>query len=124
MSADPKNGIEGGYVRQVPDVVLLYAAVSASGSGANILVAAVAARRICVCNYLIVAAGAVGVKWVRGSTDISGVMQVAATGGVASPVASPGLGPLFKTGVNEDLVLNLSAAVSVGGHLSYYLEVA
>lgn len=101
-----------------------YAAISASSSGNTTMVAAVPERRIRVLSYTVVADSAVVVKWKSGSTDISGDMSLAANGGM-SPNSS-GLSPagfvgLFETGIGEGLILNLSSAVAVGGHLTYVL---
>ncbi len=53
-------------------------------------------------------------------TDLSGAMAFAANGGLAPP-AEPSA-HVMQTARGEALVLNLSAAVSVGGHHSYFLE--
>ena len=101
-----------------------FAAISASSSGDNTVVAAVPNRRIKVLNYVAIAASDVSAKWKSGSTDISGAMAFAANGGVA-PVGGPntpvGMVPLFQTEQGEALVLNLSGAISVAGHLAYVL---
>lgn len=98
-----------------------FAPVSAAGAGANQLVAAVPNNRIVVIGYVIVAAGAVSVKFQSGANDITGLMALAANGGLVVP-AGDEYAALFQTNVNEALNLNNSAAVAVGGHLAYRLD--
>ena len=99
-----------------------YAIVNASSSGSNTIVAAVANKRIRVLSYVIVAAGDVTVTWQSASNAISGGMPLAANGGAAPAAgqATPGgLIGQFETNQGEALNLNLSAAVAVGGHITY-----
>ena len=105
-----------------------YAVVNASASGSSTIVAAVANKRIRVLSYVIIAAGAVTVTWRSVDsasgyvTSISGAMALAANGGV-SPAAGQsvpaGLIGQFETNQGEELAINLSAAVSVAGHITY-----
>lgn len=108
---DPRRGI-----------TYLFAAVNATASGDNTIVAASATNRIKVINMVLVADGAVAITWKSGAaTALSGAMSLAANGGIA--VA--GQGPnswLLQTAVNQALVLNLGAAVGVRGHIAYFLE--
>lgn len=100
-----------------------YAAISVSASGDNTVVAASGNRRIRVKNYTIIAAGSVSVTWKSGaSTSISGAMPLAANGGAAPSAGSANAnGPdgVLETNGGDALVLNLSGAVGVYGHLSY-----
>lgn len=99
-----------------------YAAISASSSGSNTVVAAVTGKRIRVLSYVMVAAGDVTATWQSASTNLSGGMALAANGGAAPSAgqATPGgLIGQFETNQGEALNLNLSAAVSVAGHLTY-----
>lgn len=99
-----------------------YAAISASSSGDNTIVAAVTGKKIRVQNYTILAAGAVSITWKSGSTAISGAMPLAANGGMApsaGTATATGLDGVLQTAGGEALVLNLSAAVAVGGHIRY-----
>jgi hypothetical protein len=94
-----------------------FAVIAASSSGDNTVVAAVASKKIRVISYTVVAITAVNAKWKSGaSTDKSGLLYCGATGGVANPYNPLGL---LETASGEALVLNLSAAVAVGGHLTY-----
>ena len=102
-----------------------FAAISASSSGDNTVVAAVTGKKIRVLNYTAIAAGSVSITWKSGaSTSLSGAMPLAANGGAApSAGAQTPIGqiPLFETAQGEALVLGLSGAVLVAGHLTYVL---
>lgn len=95
---------------------LTQAAVSASSSGDNTLVAAVASQKTRAYRFVLVSAGTVSVKFKRGSTDLTGAMPL-----VANQVLSVNLSaePYFETGTNEALILNLSGAVAVTGWIEY-----
>lgn len=96
-----------------------WAAISAASSGNNTLVAAVAGKKITVLGYVIVADGAVAAKFTDGAggTDLTGAMSLAANGGVSA--RSEMNAPMLQGGTNTALVLNLSAAVGVRGHMTY-----
>lgn len=99
-----------------------YAIVNASSSGSNTIVAAVVNKRIRVLSYVVIAAGDVTVTWQSASNAISGPMALASNGGAAPAAgqATPGgLIGQFETNIGEALNLNLSAAIAVGGHLTY-----
>lgn len=99
-----------------------YAVINASASGSNTIVAAVTNKRIRVLSYTMIAAGDVTVTWRSASTAISGPMALATNGGAAPSAgqATPaGLIGQFETNQGEALNLNLSAAVAVGGHITY-----
>jgi hypothetical protein len=102
---------------------VLFASVDAAANGDNTIVAADATKKIKVLSYTLVADGAVTARWKSGAgSNLSGAMSLAANGGVASPVATPGGGHLLETAVNQALVLNLGSATGVRGHVSYFLE--
>jgi len=69
-----------------------YAAISASSSGSNTVVAAVTGKRIRVLSYVMVAAGDVTATWQSASNNLSGGMALAANGGAAPSAgqATPG----------------------------------
>lgn len=103
---------------------LLFAAINASGIGDNTLVAADVTKKIKVLQYTLISAGIANVTFKSGAgTSLSGAMPLVANSGVASPFVSPAQGHLIETAVNQALVLNLSAAIAVTGHLTYILEV-
>lgn len=94
-----------------------FAAVAASSSGDNTIVAAVTSKKIRVLSYTLMANAAVNAKWQSSvAGDKSGLLYLAANGGVSS-----GFCPLghFETVAGEALELNLSGAVAVGGHITY-----
>lgn len=93
-----------------------FAAIAASSSGANAIVAAVTGKKIRVLAYTLLANADVNAKWQSASTDKSGLLYLAAKGG-ASPAYCPT--GLFETAAAEALNLNLSGAVAVGGHVTY-----
>ena len=95
--------------------------IAVSASGDNIIIPEVAGKKIKVLSYFLVAGGTVDVKWKSGTTDITGAMAFVANTGIGSPVASP---PefLLQTKDGESLILNLSSAIAVGGHLTYFIE--
>jgi hypothetical protein len=96
-----------------------YAAIAASTSGNNTLVAAVTGKKIRVLAYNLMGNGAVNAKFQSGAggTDLTGLKYVAAAGGgICAPYNPVGW---FETGSNTLLNLNLSAAVAVGGEIVY-----
>lgn len=84
--------------------------------GSNALIAAVPGRRIRVISASVVAAGAVAVKFLTGSTDLSSLKSLAANGGFVLPFNEHGW---YETAVGEALNLNLSGAVAVGIDFQY-----
>lgn len=96
---------------------LKYAAVDENTAATNEIVAAVAGRQIVVINYTLVTSGDVAVNWESGTTNISGVMDAGAAA-VIDATGSPE-SPLMATALGEALALTLSAAVQVGGHVTY-----
>lgn len=83
------------------------------------IVAAVTGKKIRVLSYVIVAAAAVAVTWKSGSTARSGAMSFAANSGIVVSPAAPSGGSWFETAAGEALVLTLSGAQQVSGHLTY-----
>lgn len=97
----------------------LYAAISASTSGDNTVVAATSGFRIRVIKCSYVCASAVVVTWkssVAGA--ISGPESYAANGGMSEPYCPAGI---MQTAIGEGLVINLGGNVSVGGKMTYIL---
>lgn len=97
------------------------AAVSASGSGDNTLVAAVTGKKIRVLSLVLSAAGAVNVRLESGAggTALTGVMVMAAAG---DQIVLP-FNPLgwVETAAAALLNLELSGAVAVTGVVNYVL---
>lgn len=94
-----------------------FASIDVATSGDNTIVAAVASKKIRVLEYAIVCAAATTVIWKSATAGaITGDMSFAANGGIATPFSPLGK---FETTAGEALVLNLSAANAVSGHLVY-----
>lgn len=96
-----------------------FAKIAVSSSGANAIVALVASKKIRVLAVAIVANAAVNVKWQSHvtPTDLTGLSYFGAQGdGEVLPFNPVGW---FETIAGEALDLNLSAAVAVGGHITY-----
>jgi len=96
----------------------LFAAIDASASGDNEIVAGVEGKKIRVLRWGLSASDEVSAVWRSGSTDVTGprtLPKYAAVGGAYCPVG------LMETAAGESLNLNLSAAVAVGGELTYVL---
>jgi len=83
-------------------------------AGTGILVSGVAGFSIEVDNYSVVASGASTVKFMSGSTDITGTMSFGANGGIS---VNNDNGPVIKTAVGENL--SIVTTSSVAGHLGY-----
>lgn len=98
---------------------MMTAAIAASALGDNTLVAADANKQYHVKGFYLSASGAVNAKFKSGAaTDLTGLLYQAAAGDSDADRAG-GLGYLFETAVGDALVLNLSAAVAVGGYVIY-----
>lgn len=94
-----------------------FASIAASNAGDNTLVSAVSGKKLRVVKYTIVASGAVSAKFRTSSgTDLSGAMSLGANSGVGGAFCPLGL---LETIAGDGLVLNLSAATPVAGHLTY-----
>lgn len=102
----------------------LVAAIAASSSGANAVVAAASGIKYRVLGFVLSFSGTVNAKWQSGSTDRTGLFYGVANVVVASPalpVADRQTRPTaqFETSAGEALTLNLSGAVAVGGYVVY-----
>lgn len=95
-----------------------YKIVSASASGANIVVPAVGGKKIRVLAWDVKVHGAVNFKWQSHTAgDITGLYENSAQGdGMGRSFCPVGY---FETTAGESLDLNLSAAVATGGVLTY-----
>lgn len=100
-----------------------YAVISASAAGDTTVIAGVAGKKIRVLDYIVTSNGGVDIQWQStDGTNLSGVMYMglhgwlSAVGGYQTPA---GMFGLFEVPADEGLVINLSAAVAVGGHLTY-----
>lgn len=87
----------------------------ATTGGNSTVVSAVTGRSIVVDSYIVVASGSSSIKFLSGSTNITGTMQIAGSGGISASADSG----MIKTSSGEALVLNSTSAVA--GHISYRL---
>jgi hypothetical protein len=112
-SSSETSAIYNGTTALVPK----FAKINASGLGTNNILAAVTGKKIRVLRWDLTTSGAVNAKFQsNAATDISGLYYFAQNGGI-----SAGFSPVghFQTNAGETLDLNLSAAVAVGGTLTY-----
>lgn len=96
------------------------AAVSVASSGVNVVVAAVAGRRIRVTQMVFIVDGAVTVEVRSATTPLSGAMSFGANGGMVLPFNEQGW---YTTAIGEALNFNLGGAVGVRGTIKYDLIV-
>lgn len=97
------------------------AAINTSSSGDNTLVSAPTnGAFIVVYQYSFVCGSATTVTFKAGaSLNLSGPMSPGANGGVSAECS---IEPLFTLPPNTALILNSTAAVAVGGHVTYALR--
>ena len=95
-----------------------YAKIDAATSGDNTLIAAVASKKIRVLSAFMVAAGTVIVRYEDGAsgTALTGQMNLSLNSGFTLPYNPEGW---FETTANTLLNLELSAAISVDGCITY-----
>jgi len=113
-SALMTNVIHNGVTALTPK----FAAIDASNSGNNTLVAAVADKKIRILALILVSAGAVNVRLEDGAggSAITGQMNLTTNSGFTLPFSPVGWG---ETSSNTLLNLELSDAISVDGCLVY-----
>ncbi len=100
-------------------VDIKYAVVSGASSGDNTLVAAVSGKQILLLSCIIIASGAVNIRFEDGAstgTYLSGQMNLTTNSGFTAPFNEGGW---CIGSTNTLLNLELSGAVSVSGFLSY-----
>mgnify|MGYP001576238174 CR=1 FL=1 len=95
---------------------LTNASLSFATSGNNTLVAATASQTTRVFRIVLVFEGAVGIKFISGSTDQTGVMKMKDGGSIVLDFDGE---PWFVTGSNEAFIANLDAAINVRGFIQY-----
>ena len=102
--------------------VVKRAAISASSSGNNTLVAAVTGKQIWVLKVAMMSNGTVNAKFQSGAsgTDLTGLFYLVANTGFVMPQdGGEQATPWFVTATGSLLNLNLSGSVAVGGVLTY-----
>jgi len=97
------------------------AAFHKNSSGDNIIITGSAGTQIKVCFIMFTVAADVNVKFISGTTDLTGVMDFGGTDEPRGMVAPHGPAPLV-CGVAEDFIINLSGAVYIDGYCTYYKE--
>jgi hypothetical protein len=99
---------------------MLSAPVNTATLGDNTVIAAPSGTSfIRVHGYILNGAGAVNVTWKNGSTALTGAMALGSTVNLVAPEAADGW---FDLTPGNALVLNLSAAVQVSGHVLYSIK--
>lgn len=101
-------------------VTLQYAAIAASSSGDNTLIAAVSSKKIYVYAFELSFSGTVNAKFTDGAsgTNVGGLYYGVANAGAANAVTPPSY--LWAGSTNTALIINLSAGVAVGGAIRYW----
>lgn len=99
---------------------LLFAAITQGAAGTTQLVAADAAAKIKVVSYVVVLDAAGSFKFTDGVADLTGVMLMAANGGV-SAVGQPS-SHLLETGAINRALSITTVTGKAFGHIAYYKE--
>jgi len=97
----------------------LFAPVVASAGGGTTVVTNTGSRKLRIMAVNVIASAAVNVKWQTSSgADLTGLAYLATNGGYIL-----GYNPIgwFETVAGDNLVINLSGAFPVGGHVTYIL---
>lgn len=115
------SGSGTGYLRTSqsdPNGTVQYAKIDAATSGDNTLVAAVTGKKIRVLSLFLVSAGTVDTRFESGAsgTALTGQMSLVANTGYVLPYNPMGW---FESAASALLNLELSAAISVDGCLTY-----
>ena len=96
------------------------ASISCSGSGANVILTPTAGKRVIVIQWLAKVNGATNFKWQSqtGSTDLTGLFYNGTVGDGAGGAYDP-TGHFETTTASDQLIINSSAAVGIGGYFNY-----
>lgn len=104
----------------------LYAPVSASAAGATTIVSAAtlqnaSGKKLRVMAANVIASNVVNVKWQTssGPVDLTGLAYLTQNGGYILPYNPIGW---FETLAGDDLLINLSQPIAVGGHITFILS--
>jgi hypothetical protein len=93
------------------------AAINATASGDNTVIAAVSGKRFRVLTIVFTCSGAVDITFKSASTTLINAMSFAKQGGLGANVLPAGFVP--EGGVNENWIMSLSGAANVRGWLTY-----
>lgn len=102
---------------------LQFGVINTATSGDNQLLAAPGAGlKIKIVSYALIAAGTVNVKFTSGigGTNMTGPYSLIANTGIG--LSGSTASHLLEAGTNTAFVLNLSGAIQVSGHYSYFVE--
>lgn len=95
------------------------AKIECSSTGANTVIPGVEGKQILLLEWELIAHGAVIARWeMEDGTDLTGRYKLADTGGIRG---GSEVGMVDPVDEGDDLVLNLSTSVEVGGCLNYAL---
>jgi len=103
------------------DHTVLQVAISGSYSGGVELIAADATKKIKITNIFLVVSGAVSLKFMSDTTNLSGVMELGDTDEPRGMVIPLGNFPM-ETAVNKNFKLHADGATAIMGYCNYYLE--
>lgn len=92
--------------------------ISCSSVGNNVLIAGVEDKLIIITSLLIVTTADVGIKFISGTTDLSGVIPLKTAGAGFLLGHNPG-GWLESDDVDEDFIVHTSGAATLTGFLNY-----
>ncbi len=98
------------------------AVISISTSGDNTLIAAPTNGYIVIDNINFVPSSAVNVKFISGSTDLSGTYPLTANQGFTQENTSLNEDGVITCAVGEAFKINLSGAVQVSGFIRYRIR--
>jgi len=96
-------------------------AISGSYSGGVELIAADANKKIKIVNIFLVVSGAVSLKFMSDTANLSGVMELGDTDEPRGMVVPFGNFPM-ETAVNKNFKLHADCATAIMGYCNYYLE--
>ena len=100
---------------------VLQVAISGSYSGGVELIAANATKKIKIVNIFLVVSGAVSLKFMSDTTNLTGIMELGDTDEPRGMVIPFGNFPM-ETAVNKNFKLHADGATAIMGYCNYYLE--
>lgn len=95
---------------------LTEASINGASNGNNILIAGISGKIIKVWKLFVVFNAAVNIKWIDGTTDLTGVKNMLANGSITLDLDGD---PWFTCSSGNDFILNLSGAVQSSGRIYY-----
>lgn len=102
---------------------MLYADINVTAAGNTTVIPAVAGKKVRLHQYVVITDTDVTLTWKdTGGANLSGPLPLAAYGGISS---NQGAGSyqtpfgLFESDPDQGVVINLSGAANLGGHVTY-----